>query len=1408
MVQKIQRTNPFNRPPRLQHSMKPLELDIPTPPSRSDETTRNILISLLPMTSILVMGIFYAIIYSSSGRSGSAIFAIPMIAMGIISAIASLVIFSEQKHQQQIARIKQLQSYHRTLDRKEARLLSSRLVQLDLLENQFPCLSAIQRRVLDFDLRLWERRPADPDFLTLRIGTGEIPANVQIKPPDPDLPEKEIRRAFGIYSEFKELPNAPITTSLHEVDSIAIVGARTLTLPYVYGLIAQISSLTSPEDAIIFLFSSIQSYKQWEWMRWLPHTSQRTGELSHSMAFRHEDNKYLFSLLSRLISSRVSTNSDVDNEEHDQDDAGFIISIFDGDMDLRSEPGFPLLVNQGSQLRSASIFLCNTLEEVPSDCKAVIQLQTTKLMEYWQVGPQGKKMNGVPEFMSLIRADNFAHRILDVATVSQGLANRIPRAVNLLQTYELNKLDELDIQKRWMRLPPKNGLLPFPVLIGNESRMNPLSIHLAEQHDGPHGLVAGTTGSGKSELLQTLIVSLALEHHPYYVNFLLIDFKGGSAFGIFKDLPHTVGTISNLDKSTALRALEAIKAEIVRRQEFLNRLNLKDISDYHRELTQKEQIPSDWEPLPHLFIIVDEFAQLAKEMPTFLPELIATLRLGRSLGMHLVLATQRPAGAITDEMRSNLNFRICLRVQTIEDSRDVLSGSDAANLPKDLPGRAYFQVGDTGTPRQFQSSYIGGEYSETVKDETVQFYVVQYEQRVQIQQESLLLENQKEAQKRPTLAKLLVERINSTYEEMKRTMHYSNLRQILLPQLPQELSLKNLIGETPAYQPWWKSSSDEYPEDIKVLLGKIDNLFNTTQPPMILEFPGKRGGNLVILGAPGSGKTVFLRTLASSLAYHYSPSQVQMYILSFAGRGLDSLKNLAQVGDVIHGNEPERISRLLRFLRGTIEERKVLMGSMQTDSLAKYNHHPRLSPEKRLPAIFVLIDNFGELRDQEFVDELDEIQKLIENGRNYGVFFIMTALQIGGIPYKLLNLIDQRIALNLTDKADYSIFVGRLHSLEFDFLPPGRGFLFGTSPQSIQLADIGDTSVDENTIGGYGHQSTLFQEIIAAGEKWSGNSPQTIGILPEWINISSIYSTQDQQPGAIGVDSDSLCPLRIEWTPGMHLLIGGPPQSGRTSILHSIALSIMDQYSPDKAWFVLVDGAQGSLRSLINFKHVLNWVIDEDTFKEPIACLESEMRYRRQLITDGRVLKESKLFVLIDDYDLTRDAIAIRQEILTTLARYMRRDSDLDIHFIISGISQKIAHENDPVIRQMKLARTGFSLVDIETMEALGGRPTGSMRKQELPVGRGYYLRAGKLLSIAQFAFPDQAFYDRVFNKYPNSTKAKWLRPAPSEMIDKVVIQQNLTAGGDGFDVSFDVSSQELAETYRKLRLKEMGRDS
>lgn len=1391
------KNNPFNRPPRIQNAFHPVEIDIPAPPAPPDEPERNLLLMILPMGSFMVMGLFYALAFRGGTGTSGWLYALPMIAMSVFTFISAFVMFGEQKHQQKQKTLKQLRDYHRTLDKKESRLIAGRTLQTELLYERFPSPEEIIRRVKNLEVSLWQRRKEDPDFLAFRMGLGETPSQVKIKNPDPDIISDQIRRAFGIYTKYRVLPETPVSIDLAALSSVAIVGRRNNTVPFARALLAQVAALNSPDDVHVYLFSSEQYYRIWQWLRWLPHTSaSHVGGQPNFLAFKREDNKNLLAQISKEIDDILQTSEDKTNPVLP---ATAYLMIFDDEYGVRDEPFFDQVMKRGKDYNAFSIILCENLEDVPSDCQAVIEL-SKNTFEFSKVGNDGIKSSGIFDKVEFVEADNLAHRLIPISIRSLGQDARIPTKVNLLQVYQVNAIEKIGIIEKWQRIPEKDGLLPFYIPLGSETYASPMVIHLAENKDGPHGLIAGTTGSGKSELLQMLVSSLAIEHHPYLLNFLLVDFKGASTFGVFENLPHTVGLVSNLDKLSALRALEAIKAENRRRQFFLREHGVEDISEYHEKLYRLGALSKDWQPLPHLFIIVDEFAQMAQDMPTFLPELVATVRVGRSLGLHLILATQRPAGVVNDEMRANLNFRISLRVQTIDDSRDMLRRPDAAFLPPNLPGRAYFQLGDGGTPRQFQVARAGVPYedlSEQAAIDANQIFILEYEKQAPVpdndEHETANSETGDEDEERdrkqkdkPSIAKAVSEYMQVYYAQTG----YKNMPPILLPPLPmpgdpdEELKVKTLLeraneatlaGSGRKFTRWDVETNDwlarEEHRNFKAPIGIIDSLATRSQPAQWIDFLDY-GGHVMVVGGPQSGKTFFLQTLAFSLACGYDPSEVNIYVLSFAGREMEIIQELPHVGSVIQGNETEKLNRLLRYLQyQVIEIRKRDFSRQRAKDLQEYNLS--VVSEKRLPYVCVMIDNFGELRNPEYDDQLTEIEKLIQVGRIYGVHFVITALQGNDIPYKISNLIQQRLAFNMADHNEYILLVGRPESMDFDALPKGRAFISGSPPMQCQIAC--PPRKDEWDV--------LRTSMKSAWDKVHGARPREIKKLETQVYLSDLWKManpiDDKDLAAIvGIDGDSLEPFVLNWNRfGPHFLLGGPSQSGRTAVLHAAVLGLANRYSPDELWVVLMDGANGSLRSLKSLPHVIDWVTEEEGLARNIACLQAELAARREKAIwaqeQGIDLQSfPEIIFAIDDYDLTCEALDINDIILTKLGKHLRQDSDLGFHMIISVLADNLQGAGDPLIKQLRLARAGISLSNVDTLEYLGGRSTQAMRREELNEGRGYLVtRSGSRL--VQFGLPDNKqgelpIYERVATKWGKIARAKWVNPASAEQIEQV----------------------------------------
>ena len=563
-----------------------------------------------------------------------------------------------------------------------------------------------------------------------------------------------------------------------------------------------------------------------------------------------------------------------------------------------------------------------------------------------------------------------------------------------------------------------------------------------KSHHGPHGVLAGTTGSGKSELLQTLVCALALEHDPRLLNLLLIDFKGGSTFNVFAELPHTVGTITNLDGVLVERALEALKAETKSRQQFLKKMNVRDITQYHRYFSRTPGHIQDasYQALPHLFVIVDEFAQLAQEMPDFLRELVRTAQVGRSLGLHLILGTQSPMDVITDEMNANLQFRICLRVQNIESSRAMLRRPDAAYLPSGWPGRGYFQVGERGMFKQFQTAYVGGDYDQNPENEDGEIVTLELltESGEAI---DLLPENISTHPPASILAEepyTTVKAISETIAQYATQNRVPSAPPLLLPPLEERLTLKPVFKK--AGVGGW-NGREWTPADVPVgsaPVGIVDDVYNRTQEPLWLHLNAdmkeqRRDGHALIIGSPGSGKTMFLRTLALSQALLHPPDRLHLYFLSFTGGGLNDLGDLPHAERVIHGTESERVRRLFRRLIQTLNDR-------QAGRVAA------------TPTIIVSIDQYEQFRDTYYDQHMNDFERLVNEGRAVNIYLVLTASSPAAVPERLRSLIQQRIALQLGGATDYTLAVGHLPTRLEGTLPKGRGFIYNSPPLMCQIS--------------------------------------------------------------------------------------------------------------------------------------------------------------------------------------------------------------------------------------------------------------------------------------------------------------------------------------------------------------------
>ncbi|MBK8033556.1 MAG: hypothetical protein IPK17_29470 [Chloroflexi bacterium] len=1293
----------FNRPPRTPTPQLPdLTVDIPAPPPNPPPPEQNLLIILLPTIGIGLISAFYFI---RSLDTGAGLWsALPLLALLLFTVGSSLWLQNRRRREYRVRREEARIAYIRLLGRKQARLQAAHDAYRAILETDFPAPNEITSIVLTRADQLWQRRPSDHDFLSLRIGTGRIPSPVVINAPDVEDLHADFDLSF--LHAYQHLEAAPVVTALPTRWALGVCGARAARLNWARVAVQHLVGLHAPQELHLHLLARGRAYEDWRWLEWLPHVSQsHRGGAADLLAFDDDNSRRLLTNLNQLIEERREQRNPLP----------YLVILVDGDIAIEAD-ALATLLRRGASVGAAVIWLGESLKTLPGECNAVIELLPDERFRYFETGAERREIVGQVDTLTLNEAEQAARAQAALVAPESSLSGRIPRHVDFLELFGVGHVDALTAQiaAAWNDVNPGGGL-PHPAAVGRDSLTGALEVDLAENRHGPHGLVAGTTGAGKSEFLQTLICSLVLRHDPRLLNLLLIDFKGGSTFNSFTRLPHTVGIITNLDGTLIERALEALKSELLERQEFLKRMKVRDIAQYHRFFspTPADIADPSYHPLPHLFVIVDEFAQLAKEFPDFLRELVRIAQVGRSLGLHLILGTQTTE-VVTDEMNANLQFKVCFRVQNIDASRAILHAPDAAYLPIGWAGRAYFQVGERGVFKQFQTAYVGGEYRDPIMDQSADDEPLTLELLTDSGEVIDLL-----AQTRVPLPPSVVSsRFADEPYSMARAVvdviiDYAQrqgvpfMPPLLLPPLEERSTLRPIFRQ--AGLGGWDGRG--WPENpiLGAPIGLIDDIYARSQTPLWIYFRAPdqhpvKDGHVLITGSAGSGKTMALRTLAISLALLHRPDHLHLYFLSFMSGTLTDLGSLPHAEQVVHGMETERVRRLLRRLITTLTDRQ----------------SGRISA---LPAIVVFIDQYEQFRDAYYGQFAAEFDRLVNEGHAVGIYLVITASSINSVPERLRSLIQQRIALQQNNAADYAPTVGALPRPVDSTLPKGRGLVHGTPPLLCQICLPCEYPSDDIPAALVAMRE-LIRELGASYQQALGKlrSPQPLRPLPAVIPFESLPPIPEERLSTpLGwIDDDALSVFTLDWREhGPHFVAIGPPQSGKSNLLRAAVLSAARQLPPDRLRFVLVDFTTRSLTALAPLKHVAALVDTPTALEAVVTTLEGDLKMTTVLV--------------IDDYDFFSDALISHGPLMRRLRDVVKLHSGGGLHVWAAGY---LEHASDPLIKYMLLRRCGFGLMLRESLQAIHLRIT-QLPVEAMPEGRAFFVRHNSV-SIVQTALVSQ----------------------------------------------------------------------
>lgn len=972
---------------------------------------------------------------------------------------------------------------------------------------------------------MWTHRPEHKAFLSLRMGVGRQPSRTPVKASSDNntLPEY-MAEIEDIKAEFTDIDAVPVVAQFRTSGALGVAGPRGVVDDVARALVLQAVGLHSPAELAVAAMTSAESKERWEWLQWLPHVGSVHSPLGgEHLASGHGAASVLLAALEDLLVTRgmnMAANGaahrgalDPAKVEVPAPATPALLVIIEDDVKA-DRARLTRLTEYGADVGVHILWVASSIEALPASCRDFIHVAETATTGQVRLGQLTYPVSC--ESVSSELAAQLARMLAPVVDAGTPVDDDsdLPRNVSYvaLAGHDLVEgtsgiadrwLENNSVSSRAVKNRKHQGSLR--ALVGSKG-VEPMYLDL--KTEGPHALVGGTTGAGKSEFLQAWVLGMAAAYSPDRLSFLFVDYKGGAAFADCVQLPHTVGLVTDLSPHLVRRALTSLRAELHYREHLLNRKKAKDLLAMERE--------ADPEAPPSLIIVVDEFAALAKEVPEFVDGVVDVAARGRSLGLHLILATQRPSGVIKDSLRANTNMRIALRMADVDDSQDILGESTAAYFSPSIPGRGAAKTGP-GRIQGFQTGYAGGWTSRTPQRPRIDIVEMDFGAGAPWEQEMPAAPVEESAG--PNDISKVVANISLAAVELG----------VKPPRKP-------WLGELPEIYDFSKLPTPR--TDEQLLLGVMDDPEHQAQPTVFFE-PDK-DGNMAILGASGSGKSAALRTIAIAAAITPRGGPVQVYGIDAASNGLQMLEVLPHVGGIINAEDNERVGRLLRHVRGIIEKRAESFAQVKAGSIAEYR---RLANKPDEPRIIVLVDGLATFRElYEFragMNQFETLQQIATDGRPMGVHIVMAGDSPKSLPASLASSVQRLLVFRLATADDYSN-LGLPRDVLTPASPPGRGMIDGGE---IQVAIFGGTS---NLALQARQVASLAETLRRQGVK---QAPR-VESLPEMVDLDVLPAAT---PGnvLIGVDDFNLEPAGLQATGA--LMLTGPPSSGRTTALVTLA---------------------------------------------------------------------------------------------------------------------------------------------------------------------------------------------------------------------------------------------------------------
>lgn len=1140
----------FNRPPRVVPPLPSQTLTVSVAPSDPQKGRIPIATSLVPILIAVPMAL-------ALGNPTFLLFAV----MSPAIAIAS---FWEERQHGSSAFRDQSAKFRASVEETVRRASELRQGEVERRASDAPAPAILADWVRKRSTRLWERRLDDDDFLRLRIGLGPEPSLIRVEVAGGGNDELHTWATQYVDAN-STLEQVPVSLDLATAGSVGIVGPGPQVEALARWLVVQAAALQSPRDFAIAAIAGQQVAAAWDWLKWLPQTRPESSPLRTPPLAGPSRLAALVSDLRRLQSSRSTSTLGSSAVHPRQSKRPWVLLVVDGTAPVDRAAIAPLL-SSGLEAGITTIWTASQAEDIPGDCQAMIEIARDGTVGI--AGHSGQSHAGIaPDGITLDVAREIAMSMAPLSDVSaEQAAGGVPGDVGLLETLDApdGSLDAW-LRTGWNSQDDSLGV-PIGALADD-------CLILDVEKDGPHGLVAGTTGAGKSELLQTLVGALAATHSPSRVTFLLVDYKGGMAFSDCRDLPHTVGYVTDLSPSLTTRALTSLNAEIKRREQILGSSGMKDLRSLRRK---------DASCPPSLLIVVDEYATLLKEFPEFVDGIVDVAQRGRALGVHLILGTQSPSGTVGPKIQANIGFRVALRTANAEESRTVIDSDVAAAISPDTPGRAWIRL-PSGELQQFQSAYAN---ARRASDPTASVTVHEFGFQGGTT-------SRRKAENREGATDLAA--IADAARRVFAASGEPEPHKPWLPPMPELIKVSTLA-----------------PDGLSAPLGLVDAPERQRQTAALLDLDAV--GGLIVYGTSGSGKTTLLRTAAAGLAELMGPEDLYIYGLDFGAGTLRMLEALPQCGGVVQGDDLERAVRLLKLVRAEINRRKSLAAG---SGITFASSDGSGETGEKLPRVVVVLDGFegfnATFERVGYGEWLDTLPKMVADGRAVGVHFLVSASRRYGVPSAVVGTLEQRIVLRLAEPDDYMAMGLRLNLHQMPELTPGRGYTEETA--LVQVAVVGGAEDSEQAAG-------IKQVGARAKERFAGAAVPPIGRLAASVQAGSLPARLEDGAFSIGIGDSALAPVGIRAEDG-HFLVAGPGRSGRTTTLLTLAGSIRRS---DVGWPI----------HFLAPRDVPTGVT-ADAFDEFVSGVEDCTEYLQGLKWEAAVKKSGNVVLMIDDAEELAD---------------------------------------------------------------------------------------------------------------------------------------------------------------------------